>query len=169
VLLEALSRLVGHSLFKSKNFFATRHFYFDGPAQDSREESFYTLAVECAWRFERAGVIIVGSEDYYEKADDNPDSSWEIGNPAGHLQDQKLAELLGELREGDIYCSNDSFVVKSVEVDAAAGFRITFSGGDVFSVFPASNRQMEYLLSRPGEPGLVLMNGELTVTKPRQV
>src|SRR5437868_14384786 len=98
---ESLSVLIGLRLARSVNWCATRNFYF-GRADTQIEDALYTVSLDCPWRIQRDDVILVGSEDYSERAEDNTDESWEAGMPTGHLQNQKLAELFGELKGGSI-------------------------------------------------------------------
>src|SRR5580658_7001140 len=88
-----LSLLVGQRLLGTRNFCATRQFYF---GQENLDQPHYTLGVECPWRIRRRDTIVVGSEDYYETDDDNPGESCEASAP--NPQNRKLAELLGDLR-----------------------------------------------------------------------
>jgi hypothetical protein len=122
------------------------------------------LGLECPWRVEKHDVIVAGAEDYYEKAEDNTDESWEAGTPTGHLQDQGLAELFGELRGGYVINTGTGFVVESVEGDRFGGIRIRMSESCTLEVFPASRSQMEWIFSPPGDGSLILMKGELSRT-----
>jgi hypothetical protein len=159
---QAFQILIGLKLGKSSNIFATRlfHFYAIAPQNEHLNE-LYVLVVECPWRIERANQIFVGSEDYSLPATDNDDPGWQSGTQSGHLQDQKLRELMGELEHGEIFNTGDDFVVKSVEADALGGFRIGFSGAYILSVFPSSGIEMEWMLRRPPDNYLALMNGHL--------
>src|SRR5258708_1297986 len=102
---ETLKELVGLQLFKSWNAFGTRMFYFAVPGfQKKAEDGDYRVTLECPWRIEQDDRILVGSEDYGLRGERNLDPEW---NPtdmqSGHLQDQRLAEILGESRNGAIF------------------------------------------------------------------
>ena len=157
---QGMAALVGQRLIRSRNLFATRIFFF-GQSNLQDDAALYTLGLECAWRIEKDGAIVVGAEDYYERAQDNADESWEVGMPSGHLQDQGLAELLGEIKGGYVVNTGAGFVVESVDGDRFGGFRIRM-GECVLSAFPASRGQMEWILSPPGDRSLILMKGRLS-------
>jgi hypothetical protein len=159
---EGLSALIGQRLIRSDNYCATRNFYF-GQGDVHADAPIYQLSIECPWRIQTGDVIIVGSEDYSEKAENNMEESWEAGMPTGHLQNQKLGELLGELQPGgSITNTGQGLRVESVEVDAFGGFRIGFGKTGALEVFPASVGQMEWILIPPGGGSLILMHGVVT-------
>jgi hypothetical protein len=162
-----LGNLVGLQVFKSWNVFGTRMFYFAAPDSGTRpKDGDFRLTLECAWRIEHGDNIVVGCDDYGVRAVGNEDPSW---NPRemqwGHLQDQKLEELLGEARGGEIFNTRSDLVVESVEADAVGGFRLGLSGGYVLAAFPGSIAQIEWLLSRRAGGCLELMNGILNETE----
>lgn len=158
---ESLSRLIGQKLLKSRNFCATRHFYFGEPDLTWRLDGpHYTLGIECPWRIQTSDAIIVGSEDYYEQAEGSTDTSWEPGAESGHLQDQKLAELLGELKDGDAINTRVELVVDHVVTDRYGGFQIGLSGGYSIVVCPCSRGQMEWIFILPEGGSIMLMNAE---------
>lgn len=159
-----LSSLVGQRLVRSRNFCATRHFYF---GQENLDAAFlYTLGVDCPWRIRRHDTIVAGAADYYVRAEDNLAESWEVGTATGHLQNQKLAELLGELKGDLILNTGADLVVRSVEADGCGGFRIDMAGDCVLEVFPSSRSQMEwiFMLPLPRRRAWVFMNGVLNRT-----
>src|ERR1700690_115183 len=160
---ESLSLLVGRRLVRSRNFLATRHFYF---GRNSLEDAagLYTLGVECPWRIRKDDMIVVGSEDYYERAEDNLDETWQAGTSTGHLQNQKLAELLGEVRGDCVINTGTGMVVQSVQEEPCKGLRIGLTEGYTLEVFPASRSQMEWIFMIPGQRSLVLMNGVVNRT-----
>src|SRR5580700_9769584 len=121
---RALEAVIGERLLGSRNFCATRHFYFGKTAlQMERGGSVFTVGLECPWRIRSAaGPILVGSEDYYERAHGNEDPAWEPGSTAGHLQDQLLTNLLGTYRDGEIINAGSGFVVESILTDDSGGF-----------------------------------------------
>lgn len=169
---KALAELIGLRLWGSRNFCATRHFYF-ASALDTEGLPLleYTLGVECPWRIETRDRIVTGLEDYAVKADDNQDPAWQAGAPGGHLQDQKLRDFLGEMVDGGIVAKGTGHTVQSVVADPMGGFRIQFSGGHVLAVFPDSARRMEWIFQPPrgdSPVSLMLVNGAL-VRVPRCV
>jgi hypothetical protein len=161
-----LRGIVGLRLLGSRNFCATRHFYFGGETSPTDPDSpHFTLGLDCPWRIRRAGLIVVGSDDYYEKADGNADPSWEPGMPSGHLQNQKLVELLGELKEARVITTHPGFVVKAVDLDECGGMRIGLEPDCILEVFPNSVKSMQWIFKSPDRPSLVLMNGVVNRTK----
>jgi hypothetical protein len=160
---EALSSIIGERLLGSRNLCATRHFYF-GRTTSQMEPGgrCFTIGLECPWRLRLTNSrIIVGSEDYYEKAVGNEDPNWEPGSPAGHLQDQLLTNLLGTYRDGDVINEGVGFVVQSIDADDSDGFSIAMTGGIALEALPTSVHVMEWIFMRPEGGSLVLMNGEL--------
>ena len=144
---------------RSRNFYATRHFYFG-------ETTPYTLGLECPWRIRKDTRIVVGSEDYSEPAEGNSDPAWEPGMPEGHLQDQKLAELFGELKAGAVLNAGAEFVVETAEVDGCGGIRVGLGRDYVHEAFPTSSKSMEWIFRSPDRPSLVLMNGVVNRCEP---
>jgi len=160
---ENLRQLLGQRLLGSRNFCETRHFYFGEPSLAAGlREPCYTLGLECPWRIQTAERIIVGSEDYYQRADDNTDPLWEPGAESGHLQDQGLAEWLGELKDGDVINTGPGLIVNSVEADRYGGFQIRLTGGYSIAVVPCSRDQMEWIFMLPGGGSLMLIDGAPT-------
>ena len=142
-----LQEIVGLQVFKSWHVFATRMFYFADPrCKDQPENGGYRLALECPWRVEQYDRILVGSDDYGERATDNSDPDW---NPSdmqrGHLQDQKLVEIMGEDRNGAIYNTQSELEVETAAIDSLGGFQLSMSGGYRISVFPFSRRVLPFL------------------------
>lgn len=155
---SALQQMCGLTLLKSRNFCATRHFYFGrrpiGPA-----EARYTLGIECAWRIEEAGKTVVGSDDYLEPDENQTDPNWEPGMPGGHLQDQRLVQLLGQLVEGDVVNTGAGFNVESVEVSGAGDLRIDFNDLRTLRVFVMGTRSMQWIVMPPFGHSLLLSDG----------
>jgi len=159
-----LKELVGLQLFKSWNIFGTRMFYFAALGFENKaDDGDYRITLECPWRIEQHDRIVVGSEDYGLRATGNSDPAW---NPTdmqwGHLQDQKLEEILGESKNGAIFNTRSELVVESVKADSLGGFQLRLSGGYALSVFPASVVEMEWLLSRRAGGHLALANGSIS-------
>jgi hypothetical protein len=73
----AFKGLIGLSLVKSWNIYATRLFYFGPPGLHGGDGE-YRISLECPWRIERHAdkQILVGSEDHGIRADGNSDPSW---------------------------------------------------------------------------------------------
>ena len=159
-----LRELIGLQIFKAWNIFGTRIFYFAGADLGARTaDGDYRLTLECPWRIEQHDRVVVGSEDYGLRADDNSDPDW---NPTemqwGHLQDQKLLEIFGKSRNGEIYNTRRELVVTSVKADTFGGFQLALSGGYALTVFPASVSDMEWLLSRRAGGNVALTKGTLS-------
>ncbi|MGA9669977.1 MAG: hypothetical protein WBQ94_12265 [Terracidiphilus sp.] len=161
-----LNGIVGLMMLGSRSFCATRHFYFGSDTlQFGLNRSHYTLGLECPWRIRKSSLIMVGSDDYSEKAEGNDDPAWEPGMHSGHLQDQRLAELLGELREGSIVTTHSGFTVRRVELGACGDIQIELEPGWVLEVFPDGSKSMQWIFKSPDQPSIVLMNGVLNRTK----
>jgi hypothetical protein len=150
----------------SRNFFATRHFYF-GKVSEARhsDRACFTFGVECPWHLRKRGALLVGFEDYYEKAGGDADLSREPGDPSGNVQDQLLMELLGELRNGEVINTGPGLIVEAVKLQAWGGIRISLSQRHVLEIFPASARAMEWIFMQPGRASLVFMNGVINKTR----
>ncbi len=165
---DTFSELIGQRLVRSRNFLATRHFCFGQSAADPAE-SLYTLGVECPWRIRRDHTIVAGSEDYCEMAETKTGESWDAGDSGGRLQNQQLAELLGELKEdGSIINTGAQLAVELVDADECGGFRIGLTEACALEAFPASAGQMEWIIMLPGNRALTLMNGVLSRTTARE-
>jgi hypothetical protein len=123
--------------------------------------------VECPWRIQNRDRILVGSEDYYERADSNSDQDWEPGSPGGHLQDEVLSELLGQFQDGGIITTRPGFDVSVVGCDPYGGIQIDVSNGHRLEIFPAGRRTMEWIFRRPGKSSLVLMDGRIQLSHRR--
>ena len=159
-----LKELVGLQLFKSWNIFATRMFYFAAPGfENQMDDGDYRLTLECPWRIEQHDRIFVGSEDYGLRSTGNSDPDW---NPTdmqwGHLQDEKLEQILGESKNGAIFNTRSELIVESVKADSLGGFQVCLSGGYTLSAFPARGVAMEWLLSRRAGGNLALANGSIS-------
>lgn len=154
-----LRQVVGARFCGTRNYCATRHFYFGEPSLGGGlSELHYMLGIECPWRIQTKDQIIVGSEDYYVQGESNPDVSWEPGMTSGHLQDEKLAELFGELRDGEVISTSPGFIVSDVEVDSYGGIQLGLTGGYTLVVFPCSKNEMEWIFKLPSGGALILMN-----------
>ena len=156
---STLRGIVGLRLVGSRNFCATRHFYFGNAAPRAGVDHSHYLGVECPWRIRRLGLIVVGSDDYYAKAEANDDPSWEPGMPGGHLQDERLAESLGEFKEGEIITTHPGLTVKDVELDGCGDIRIELEANWVLEVFPDGAKRMQWIFTSPDRPSLILMDG----------
>lgn len=164
----SLNRVVGLRLYGSRNFCATRQFYFGSATSHIGQDGpHYTLGVECPWRIRKAGLIIVGLDDYRERAEGNDDPDWELNMPGGDLQHQKLAELLGESREEGIATTHPGFSVKGVKLDKCGDIQIEFESNCILEVFSDGSKSMQWIFKSPDQPSIVLMNGVLNRTKKR--
>lgn len=165
-----LQELIGLQIFKSWNVFATRIFYFaDLSCRNRSQDGDYRLALECPWRIEQYDRILVGSEDYGERATDNLEPDWNRSEMQwGHLQDQNLIALMGREKDHEIYTTNLELVVESVNTDPVGGFHLSLSGGYRLSVFPASSSatfNLEWQLSRRTGGLLTLAKGVLSESR----
>ena len=161
----SLNRIVGLRLYGSRNFCATRQFYFGSATSHVGQDGpHYTLGVECPWRIRKAGLIIVGLDDYRERAEGNDDPDWELNMPGGDLQHQKLAELLGESREEGIATTHPGFSVKGVKLDECGDIQIEFESNCILEVFSDGSKSMQWIFKSPDQPSIVLMNGVLNWT-----
>jgi len=113
----------------------------------------------------KAGLIIVGYDDYRERAEGNDDPDWEPNMLGGHLQDQKLVELLGEQREKGIATTHPGFTVTGVKLDECGDIQIKFESNCVLEVFPDGSKSMQWGFKSPDQPSFVLMNGVVNKTK----
>ena len=158
-----LNELITFQLFKSWNIFATRIFYFVASRQNQVGNGDYRLTLECPWRIEQGDRILVGSEDYWLRAEGNTDTNWNATDMQwGHLQDQLLERIMGEEKNGSIFNSGANLVVENVRADDLGGFQLGLSGGYVLSVFPSTGREMEWLFSRSAGGNLALTCGALS-------
>lgn len=160
----ALQEVVGLKLLRSRNLCASRLFYFGKPLDPAPigRRSQFRLGLECPWRILKSGLIFVGSEDYYEESEDTQDPAWEPGMPGGHLQDQRLVELFGELREGDVIITRPGFTVEGAQLDGYGGIRLDLGQDCILEVFPTSAKRMQWIFTPPDGPSFVLMNGVVT-------
>jgi hypothetical protein len=163
---EALRPLIGLQLFKAWNIFATRLLYFATPGEHpTSEDGDYRITLECPWRIEQEGCIIVGSEDYGLRASTNLDPAWDPTEMQwGHRQDEKLVDLLGESRNGVIFNTGIKLVVESLEGDAFGGFRLYLSGGYTLGAFPTTDGALEWLLSPRQGASISWTNGNLSLS-----
>jgi hypothetical protein len=160
---RAFTALAGYQLFKSWNVFATRFFYFSREAPCKTDKGDYRLTIESPWRIEHSNSLFVGSADYGVRANSNSDPTW---NPTetqvGHLQDEQLAKMFGEERNGSIYNTGQHLRVIGVKADNLGGFRMSLSGDFTLEVFPTSSRELDWLLSRTGGGNVALNAARLT-------
>jgi len=163
---EIFSRLVDLQLLRSRNFCGTRDFYFGHADSKTGRKEVFSLLIESEWRIEVGEQILTGSSDYLAKADNNADPAWEEGMPWGHLQGQKLREFMGAATETDIIARRQILVASS-DVDAVGGFQIRFSEGAILAAFPASCREMEWMLKGTDGSCAMWINGVLNYHGPR--
>jgi hypothetical protein len=161
---RALAGLVGFQVLKVWNVFATSFFYF-GPPGSTNYDGEVWLELECPWRIDREGRMVVGSEDYGERAEGNTDLNWSAkDDQTGHLQQQKLEALLGGAMNGAVLNTTAQFVVEKVRADSVGGFQLYLSGAHILSVFPAGTTGMQWLLSRRELGQVALMDSCLSGT-----
>ena len=150
-----LSVLVGKQIVATKRMCGTRYLYFDGPA----EEECY-LDLQCPWRFEKDGEIVVGSDDIALPGPGVSNEQWALNEPQGNLQDHLIGELLAASTESKL-------LVEQVHADSCGGFSITTPGNLILRVFPASRSEMEWRLAAPRtEPSVVYMDSRLHIIEP---
>ncbi len=157
-----LAKLVGLRLFKCWKLLGTRIFYFSAAGPETpRSDWDFMLSLECPWRIEKRDQVVVGSQDYGLPASGNSDPAWKPNAQSGHLQDEKLRELLGRQEDAAIYSLRPDLVVESVKADAVGGFRLQLSGGYSLAAFPTTDNDMQWLLKRSTGGYLILMKGSL--------
>lgn len=96
----------------------------------------FALHLQCAWRFTKNDVILVGDLDLYEQpnemADFDMNFDWDIQQ--GNLRDVKLKSLL----------QSEKLIVKSVENDSFGGFEINFNEDFKLTAFPTLSSKSQY-------------------------
>lgn len=156
---HAFLQLIGLKLQRCSNILGTRLFHFysaDSLAEDTDEVC--TLVVECPWRIEHLDTIVVGSEDYGQ-ALDNLDPGLTSTSKPDDLQDQRLVEMLGAPPNGGALDEGRGLSVTAIDADAFGGFRVGFADDYFLAVFPASGREMEWMLRWRVRGYIALMNG----------
>jgi hypothetical protein len=163
---EVLAELLGRPLSGATNILATRWFLFGELRLDAAKQvAPYILSIECAWRIEREGRVVVGSADF--------DFEAELQNrPPGaeldwNLQNEKLLALFGDFRQGYIVPTSE-LLVHGVEVDGMGGGVLTFGDSYRLSMFPCSSTLEAWgLLRDPGEGRFSITNGNWSETRLR--
>jgi hypothetical protein len=161
---KALAELVAQPLSGTTNILGTRWFFF-GKLDLNREDQAapYILSLECAWRLERGGRIMVGSTDFDlepegEQSSHAVDLDW-------NLQNERLLAIFGETRQGYII-STHPLVVDAIEVDEVGGFTLNFQYGYRLVVFPCSCTLEEWgLLRLPGQGRFCIAGGKWSDTR----
>lgn len=159
-----LQRLIGLRLSIARNAGNMKVLHFGETTRlDSGLVGQYALHIQCPWRLDSREGIVTGSDDFYVRADDNPDADWEPGTVTGHLQNQILGELLqGYDPDTRSYInSTGGFTVQSVVADRFGGFEIQLSAGYRIFAFPTGSRSEHWRLVSPGGPPehFVVANG----------
>jgi hypothetical protein len=161
---EVLAELHGQPLSGTTNILATRWFLFGEPHLGTEQQvAPYILSIECAWRIERAGRVVVGSADFELEAERRE-------RPPGvqvdwNLQNEKLLEFFGDHRQGYIV-SRSERVVHGLETDEMGGCILMFGDGYRLGIFPCSSTLEEWgLLRRPGEGRFSITNSNWTDTR----
>jgi len=164
---DVLKGIVGLRLYgSSAPVCGTRFFYFgSSTSQVGQDGTHYRLGLECPWRMRKAGLIIVGNDDRNERDEGNDDPDWEPTMPGGDLQRQKLVELLGECRKGDIATTHPGFTVTNVKLGECGDIEIEFESNCILEVFPDGSKSMQWTIKSPDQPSFVLMNGVVNKTK----
>lgn len=160
----ALSSLIGLKLCLTKTTGNLRGFHFGEIRKVGHAlMGDYALHISCPWRIEDGARILTGSGDYYHRADDNEDPTWEYGMVWGTYQEQVLRSLLGGVdTETDTLTNvSDLLVVEEVRVSAFGDVAISLSGGYRLLLFPSGARGEEWRLLPPGDaPHFVVEAGE---------
>lgn len=149
-ILAAIEPLRGVKLSLATNTGDVRSFYFGEMRPDTKGvTSEYALHLYCPWRIEAAGRIIVGSADYYCRAEHNTDPAWEVGMAHGTRQQEILQTLLGggiDQETGAIINTTGLFLVEEIAADGFGGITLSFTGGYQLVVFPSSSQGSEWRL-----------------------
>lgn len=100
----------------------------------------YALHVQCAWRISGPVGIIVGSDDCYFSAGDDPfrdypNFDWD--QPGANRCDERIAMFFQ-------FRANAVPIVDAVQVDRTGGFRLDLSGEISLEVFPNHSLMNEY-------------------------
>jgi hypothetical protein len=161
---QALAPMLGKPLCLTKTSGNLRGFHFGTITRTERAlAGEYVLHVSCPWRIEGGSHVITGSGDYYLRADDNDDPSWEYGMPWGTVQQQALRKLFGAVdgETGVIINSDPEFMlVEAFDVDDFGSVTLKLSGGHTLKIFTCSSRGEEWRLLPPADsPHFVVEGG----------
>jgi len=109
----------------------------------------WAVHVQCAWRFSREGVIVLGHSDLYLKADADERYDWNAG---GESRFDRIAATLNES------FMTGSVIVTGLSVDEVGGFSLSLTNGLCLSVFPddsgASAYSEDYRVFQPDRDGV---------------
>ncbi len=144
---ECLSILIDQRMLGVQVFAeGTWHFYFGRGNVLSPDESGTTpyLGVECSWRIQKGGAILIGSDDY------------DVLEKSANRQINAVRAII----------AGEGIPVASIRADELGGFAITFETGHVLEIFPASATEMAWIFRCPAFYSLILMNGVLNKRGP---
>ena len=146
----ALQKLVGLQLAEISSIVDVRSFGFRSQVEQhsANNELSYALDLHCAWRIEAGETLMTGRADFFERATDNRDETWQPGDVWGNVQDEMLTELLGLYDRGRRVVINSGLglVVTSVLIDPFGGFQMDLSHGLRLAVFPDGGRDEKWSL-----------------------
>ena len=162
---QALAKLVGLRLSAAHNAGNMKTLQF-GDLHRRGEKGYvgqFALHIQCPWRIERLGKIVTGSADYYQRASDNTDESWEPGI-LGNLQNEIFGRMFEGLNDDTRHTVNrsDQLVVEEVAADSFGGARICMSGEYDLVIFPAGTKWEDWRLFEPDmeKPHFVIDDGK---------
>lgn len=116
----------------------------------------YALHIQCPWRIDRSGAIIVGSKDWYEPFVENGERDSSFDPSKGrNLQEEVLRGFLKgfDADSRSIVNATDLLAVSSAQGSSSGGFELGLTGDYRLLVFPASLRQEAWRLFQPGSTG----------------
>jgi hypothetical protein len=171
---NALDPLVGLRLAAATTTGNLRSFCFGALRRDSDGQLIgdfvdFALRVSWPWRIEGAGMIVVGSGDYHDRASDNEDPKWPPGKPWGTRQSELIEILLGgnDPETHVIVDTTDRLVVEAITPDRIGGASLFLSGGFKLVAFPSSTRDIDWILDPPGDHAGCMVQGADFITIPR--
>jgi hypothetical protein len=162
---DALHCLIGLPLSAAQNAGNMKMFHFGEMRRlKSRFLGEIVVHVQCPWRLQDGERLVTGSDDFYVRADDNPDEAWEPGSVTGHLQNQLLRQMLKGYDEssGSFINATRDFVVTAANVSGLGNFEIDLSPGYKLIAFPTSARTEYWRLFSPGSSSEHLVVAEGT-------
>ena len=107
-------------------------------------ESAVEISIECPWRLEKDGSVLVGQGDHH--ADDLAEI------------DRLLERFLGK-REGETFVCDEPPLVTRVLTRSCGDLTVSLSNGLSICAFSSSVSQMEWMVRIPGEGYLARFNG----------
>jgi hypothetical protein len=155
---RALSPLIGLRLEKIAFAAMFRMFHFasrqiDGSIEDAH--SIWALHVDCPWRLDLNDAVLVGSDDWSERADGTtPSEDWSPQS-GGSLQEAVLRSVLQDPECGErlpLRNRTDGLVVETVLADTWGGCVIVMSPGYRLTLFPNSVAHECWRIFKRGTP-----------------